>query len=544
MSSFIILAQITSVIGWLLLVYSYYKDDIDKLLFIQIISSIFYCISYLFLGAYSGLLVCFIELLKGIGYYKTDNDEYIFLFTLPIYFVIGIFSYDGLISLLPIIGSVIDGFSLTKNKTIATAGSFISNILWVIYDISIIAYMSALTDAILVISNMFILMFGYSALLKTRRLRFIPSRLFNVDLYNDIFKLDKRTYGEEYTWSFEYEKLMRDKDLESLILIKYHNDIVGYLNHIVVEKEEFDRIVNSDESVFNYEIENIVTWKKSKKNYMIIDSINIKSEFQNEKSVELITNKIKKIIVSKYKEGFEIECIACTAITKYEKGILEKLGFVSHKKYNKNEELYLINRKEIEQLYLNNIRKRKDFKVFESDNIKETMFLDIIRLDNKFFKDEYLWSSEYQKQIFEKNKNSLIVATYKNKVVGYLNYLNITKDKYMDMINSNNTTDEFDLEDISKFYKTKHNYITINSIVIDKSFQNGYVIQLLTNRLRKRLKTIHRDGYKIVAINSFAVSEDGKKFLERLNFEEVKKLKDGNYLYVLENDKLNEYLSL
>ena len=79
MDVFSIIAQVSSVLGWLLLVYSYYKDDIDKLLFIQIISSIFYCISYLFLGAYSGLLVCFVELLKGIGYYKTDSDNLITL---------------------------------------------------------------------------------------------------------------------------------------------------------------------------------------------------------------------------------------------------------------------------------------------------------------------------------------------------------------------------------------------------------------------------------------------------------------------------------
>ena len=132
MTNLILFAQILGIIGWLLLVYSYYKDDIDKLLYIQIISSIFYCLSYLFLGAYSGLIVCFIELLKGIGYYKTDKDELIFFVTLPVYILTAIFTYDGIISLLPVIGSIIDGFSLTKNKNIATAGSKISNFLWLI----------------------------------------------------------------------------------------------------------------------------------------------------------------------------------------------------------------------------------------------------------------------------------------------------------------------------------------------------------------------------------------------------------------------------
>lgn len=50
------------------------------------------------------------------------------------------------------------------------------------------------------------------------------------------------------------------------------------------------------------------------------------------------------------------------------------------------------------------------------------------------------------------------------------------------------------------------------------------------------------DKYEISGINSFAVSEDGKKFLENLGFKQKKKLEDGYYLYVLEGMCLEEYL--
>ena len=167
-----VLAQIFAVIGWLFLIYSYYKDDIQKLLRIQIIAISFDIISYILLGADAGLLICAFELIKAILYYKTDKDNYIFLFTLPIYGLIAWLSVgnDGLIALLPVVGSIIDGFVLTRNKTIATIGSIIASILWIIYDIFIMAYSAAAADTVLVISNIFVLTLGYSHILNINKL--------------------------------------------------------------------------------------------------------------------------------------------------------------------------------------------------------------------------------------------------------------------------------------------------------------------------------------------------------------------------------------
>lgn len=542
MNIWIFLAQFTGIIGWLLLVYSYYKEDIDKLLFIQIISSIFYCISYLFLGAYSGLLVCFIELIKGIGYYKTDKDNLLFLISLPIYVLIAIFTYDGLLSLLPIIGSIIDGFSLTKNKTVATIGSAVSNFLWLIYDIVILAFSSALTDGILVVSNCFLLLFGYSRILKTNKLRIAKTRTFSKNIYSAINKLDKKNYGEEYTWSYDYEKDINNKNNDSLLTIKYNDQIVGYLSYYVLNEEEYKRIITSEEIIKQYNLSEVTKFYKSKKNYLIIDSINIKHEFQNEISINLIVKKIGNIIQTKYKEDYKIESIISVAIDKFEKDVLEKAGFSEYKKYSNKETLYMIESKVIEEKYLKNVRKKTDYKVYQNEQITPAMLKEIRELDQKFFKEEYLWDSDYQLELFNKNKNSIIIVTYKDKVIGYLNYLVITKQKYVETIISDVIIDEYNLEDVTKFYKNKNNYLTLNSIVIDKKHQDGYVIKLLTKRLNKILKQMNSNNYKIGGISATAVSEDGRKFLERLGFEKIKILNDNNCLYVLDKDNLKKYL--
>ena len=164
----IIISQVIGIIAWILLVYSYYKEDINKVLFIQIISALFYSVSYFLLGAWSGLLVCTFELLKAIAYYKSDKDKLIFFITLPIYLVIAYFTYNGFISILPTIASIIVGFAFTYDKKIATIGSIISSILWIAYDIEIYAFAQALTDGILAISNLFILIKGSSFILKNK----------------------------------------------------------------------------------------------------------------------------------------------------------------------------------------------------------------------------------------------------------------------------------------------------------------------------------------------------------------------------------------
>ena len=202
----------------------------------------------------------------------------------------------------------------------------------------------------------------------------------------------------------------------------------------------------------------------------------------------------------------------------------------------------MIDNKKIDELYLKDIIKKSDYKVYSGDKITEEMINEIRILDKKFFKEEHLWESDYQLQLFNKNKNSIIMVKYNNKCVGYLNYLVITKEKYEQMVNSNTIIDEFILDEVTTFYKSKKNYLTINSVVIDKKHQDSHVIKLLTKKLKRILKQMNSDKYKIAGINSFAVSTDGRKFLEKLGFEKKKELEDNYCLYVLENESLKKYL--
>ena len=160
------------------------------------------------------------------------------------------------------------------------------------------------------------------------------------------------------------------------------------------------------------------------------------------------------------------------------------------------------------------------------DNIEEYID-DIITLDDDFYDQAYLWDNDYQRKVYDRNHDSFIAVSLDNKLVGYLNYLSITKELYNQMKESNEIVDDFKLEDIIPF--GDEIYLTVNSIVILKEHQDGEVIKLINNEFLKKINNLSIKG-----INTIAISPDGNKWAQNMGFTLYKKLDDGNTLYVKE----------
>ena len=157
MDFYFIFVQLIGLVAWFILVLSYYRKNTNKILVFHIIATILYAIHYLLLNAYSGLFISVLTIIINYGYYKTNKDKYIFLASIPFYFLIAFFSYGNFIDLLPIYASIVDSYVLTKKKDVVLKGSVISYGLWIIYDFTVKSYSGVITDCLLVISNIFIL---------------------------------------------------------------------------------------------------------------------------------------------------------------------------------------------------------------------------------------------------------------------------------------------------------------------------------------------------------------------------------------------------
>jgi len=149
--------QLIGLVAWLMLVASYYRKDTNRILVFQTIGTALYCLHYYLLGAYSGLFICFFEVVRDYLYYKTDWDDYIYYASIPVYIIYSVISFTGIVDLLPICSSLLDGYSLTKKRKIVVIGAIISYTLWVIYDIFVYSYSGAVTDGLVAVSNMLIL---------------------------------------------------------------------------------------------------------------------------------------------------------------------------------------------------------------------------------------------------------------------------------------------------------------------------------------------------------------------------------------------------
>ena len=148
-----IIVQLFGFIGFFLLLVSYWKENVNGILVVQLLSGLFYIVHYYFLGAYSALLVLSLELVRDFLYYKTDLDRYIFFGTIPFYIVFSYFSYNGFLSLFPIFSSIIDGYGLSIRKDTAVVGAMISELLWLIYDFTCGSYVGMVSGFVLLISE-------------------------------------------------------------------------------------------------------------------------------------------------------------------------------------------------------------------------------------------------------------------------------------------------------------------------------------------------------------------------------------------------------
>ena len=157
MDLYFLFVQALGIIAWLILVASYYRKDTNKILVFQTIATAIYCLHYYLLGAYSGLFICFFEVIRDFMYYKTDLDDYIFYGSIPVYIIYGIIGFVSFVDVLPICSSIIDGYSLTKKREAVVIWAVISYTLWVLYDIFVSSYSCAITDSLVVISNLLIL---------------------------------------------------------------------------------------------------------------------------------------------------------------------------------------------------------------------------------------------------------------------------------------------------------------------------------------------------------------------------------------------------
>ena len=343
----VIIAQVLGLISWLLLLYSYTKEDIDDLLYLQIFVAIFDVASYLLLGADAGMLICLVELIKTFLYYKTDKDRLIFWIGLIGYTLIGMLTIDHWFAILPVLGSVIDSYGASRNSKICNIASIISNILWIAYDLIILSYIGAISDFVVIICNVSVLFLGYSRLLRISKFRIIKYNYLTKKTIDKIYNLDLKNFGEGNLWDKDYQMNVFKKNSDSLFVIKYKHDFVGYINYLNIDPDEYESLKRKRTMPNKFNLDSIIKYKKNKKSYIVIESINVLNQYERDETISLIEKKLKSFIKSKRNRKIYISEILAYWLSDFEKQIYEKLGFKKEKELDNNIGLYILDQDKI-----------------------------------------------------------------------------------------------------------------------------------------------------------------------------------------------------
>ena len=156
---FFIFSQIFGLLGALSMLLSNWQKTRNKVLSLLILDSICYFMQYILLGALTGAFTNIVGLLRTIIFkykdkYKIIQNNIVLYIILVIYLLVGILSYDGLISLLPVVASIIYTSVLWQdNITIIRIGTFFMILACFIYNITVKAYTGAFVEGILLISS-------------------------------------------------------------------------------------------------------------------------------------------------------------------------------------------------------------------------------------------------------------------------------------------------------------------------------------------------------------------------------------------------------
>lgn len=126
----------------------------------QVIANGIYGIEYLLLGAFSAASMNFLSFLRLLVYYfyallNIKMPKWILFVFITLVLLFGIITYDGLISLLPIIITVLYTYAFWQNNlNVARIIYIVAAIIWIYYNYEVGAYVGIIGNALEIITGL------------------------------------------------------------------------------------------------------------------------------------------------------------------------------------------------------------------------------------------------------------------------------------------------------------------------------------------------------------------------------------------------------
>lgn len=166
-----------------------------------------------------------------------------------------------------------------------------------------------------------------------------------------------------------------------------------------------------------------------------------------------------------------------------------------------------------------------------------------MEIDQECYTGEYVGEISNMIDRYQKNNKSFVCVLVEDKVIVYINFFAVRDALWEEIIRDGDVIRDDDIKPYEMAdYQKEGNRLYILSIAITEKYRDQkQVIKLLTDNFIKYLNELN-STYKIEAIAGVAVSADGRKYLSNCRFSKVRKLKDGNVVFVCDTDSLEKLL--
>lgn len=160
-----IISQVCVVITYLFLALSYYAKSRKVVLILSFLSLIANGATYILLNAYSGFAMCVLAFVRNIVFMidekkngqrdKINRNDIIFLILLYIASIISaIFTFDGFLSLLSIIATMLYTYSVWQKKTkVYKLLGMPIGVLWILYNLYVKSVLGVILESVLLICS-------------------------------------------------------------------------------------------------------------------------------------------------------------------------------------------------------------------------------------------------------------------------------------------------------------------------------------------------------------------------------------------------------
>ena len=168
------------------------------------------------------------------------------------------------------------------------------------------------------------------------------SKNIKIDFIKDIMYLDSLAYNEDMQGTYDSINNRFKKNKDSYILAYDNKKLVGYICFFPISDELYSEMLISD-TMKDDDIspDDIVSYKKGKKNNIFIISIVIDPNYRDKEAIKLITNEFIKFIKEKNENDYIIYKVLGTTVSDDGFKFATKLNFKVYKTYEKNYKLVM-----------------------------------------------------------------------------------------------------------------------------------------------------------------------------------------------------------